>query len=113
MSTPMPGKPVRGSVRGIPIMAIFDLLGRSWSLGVVWQLQDGPLTFRELQEKCEYMSPTILNKRTKELREAKIIDKDIHGYILTQQGYTLIEVIRPLGDWARQWEKTLLDDLQE
>ena len=49
MAIPTPGKPVRGSRSGVPIMALFDLLGRSWSIGVVWQLQEGPCTFRELK----------------------------------------------------------------
>lgn len=45
---PTPGTPVRGSKSGKPIMALFDLLGRSWALGVIWQLSDGPATFRQL-----------------------------------------------------------------
>ena len=63
MSIPSPGKSVRGSESGVPVMALFDLLGRSWAMGVVWQLQKGPATFRELQQRCESISPSTLNKR--------------------------------------------------
>jgi DNA-binding HxlR family transcriptional regulator len=35
-------------------MALLDLLGRRWALGVLWNLsKGGPCTFRELQERCE------------------------------------------------------------
>ena len=105
MSIPIPGKPVRGSKTGIPIMALFDLLGRTWAMGVVWQLQNGPYTFRELQEKCESISPTILNNRIKELRKADIDERTIQGYQLTNHGRQLVELIRPFGEWSGKWAK--------
>jgi DNA-binding HxlR family transcriptional regulator len=103
MSIPVPGKPVRGSKTGLPIMALFDLLGRPWAMGVVWQLQNGPYTFRELQEKCESISPAILNSRIKDLREADIVERTLHGYQLTQDGHQLVELIRPFGEWSSKW----------
>jgi DNA-binding HxlR family transcriptional regulator len=109
MAIPTPGKPVRGSKSGVPIMALFDLLGRTWALGVIWQLQDGPHTFRLLQEKCESISPSILNLRIKELREAEIVERTLDGYTLTQRGEKLVEIIRPFGDWSRTWAKEIFD----
>ena len=107
MSIPTPGKPVRGSKTGVPIMALFDLLGRSWAMGVIWQLQEGPYTFRELQEKCESISPSILNSRIKDLREAGIAERTLAGYQLTKRGNKLITLIRPFGDWSREWAKEM------
>jgi len=109
MAFPTPGKPVRGSKTGVPIMAIFDLIGRTWAMGVVWQLQNGPFTFRELQSKCDSISPTILNSRIKELSEGKIIERTIEGYQLTDLGKKLVEIIRPMGTWARDWAKEVFD----
>lgn len=109
MSLPIPGKPVRGSKTGVPIMALFDLLGRTWAMGVVWQLQDGPYTFRLLQEKCESISPSILNSRIKELREAGIVDRTLEGYLLTKRGNELVELIRPFGKWSKIWAKEVFD----
>jgi len=105
MTIPTPGKPVRGSKTGVPIMALFDLLGRTWAMGVLWQLQDGPYTFRELQKKCESISPTILNSRIKDLREADIAERTLDGYQLTERGKGLVTIIRPFGDWSRRWAK--------
>ena len=32
---------VRGSRTGRPIMALLDLLGRRWTLRIIWELRDG------------------------------------------------------------------------
>lgn len=113
MSIPTPGQPVRGSKTGVPIMALFDLLGRTWAMGVLWQLQDGPYTFRELQEKCESISPSILNSRIKDLRNADIVKRTLDGYQLTARGQRLVTIIRPFGDWAREWAKEVFDLTEE
>lgn len=102
-SQPAPGKPVRGSKTGQPIMVIFDLLGRSWAMGIIWHLNNGPSTFRKLQEYCENISPTTLNRRLKELTIANLIERSINGYQLTKQGQQLFKLIYPLGKWAKKW----------
>lgn len=109
MPIPIPGKPVRGSKTGVPIMALFDLLGRTWAMGVLWQLQNGPYTFRELQQKCESISPTILNSRIKDLRKAEIAERTLNGYQLTQRGKKLVNLIRPFGDWSREWAREVFN----
>lgn len=105
MTIPIPGKPVRGSKSGAPIMALFDLLGRNWAMGVVWNLQHGPSTFRKLQDRCESISPTILNSRLKDLREAGIVERTLDGYQLTQRGEGLMELLAPFKKWSREWSK--------
>lgn len=107
MSIPKPGKPVRGSKSGAPIMALFDLLGRRWAMGIVWQLSDGPLNFRELQERCGSISPTILNTRLKDLSEAMLIERTVDGYALTRLGRELFDILEPFKDWAGSWKKKL------
>jgi len=109
MPIPIPGKPVRGSKTGIPIMALFDLLGRTWALGVLWQLQEGPHTFRALQKRCDSISPSILNSRIKDLREANIAERTLEGYQLTERGNKLIRLIKPFGDWSRAWATEVFD----
>ncbi len=109
MVIPIPGRPVRGSSTGVPIMALFDLLGRTWALGVLWQLQGGSCTFRQLQEKCESISPSVLNSRIKDLRDAKVVERTLDGYTLTERGHRLIKIIKPFGDWSREWAKEEFD----
>src|SRR5271155_1233781 len=100
MKTPLPGKKVRGSRTGKPIMALLDLLGRRWALRVLWELQKGPLTSRALREACGGLSPTVLADRTRELREACLVDlEEQAGYALTPLGRELLELCAPLARW--------------
>ena len=104
---PTPGKPVRGSRTGRPLMALLDLLGRRWTLRVLWELRRGPLTFAELQRRCDAMSPSVLNQRISELRTARIIDHAGGGYRLTAEGKKLLASIAPLSDWAKRWARAM------
>jgi len=111
-SIPIPGSPVRGSRTGKPIMALFDLLGRSWALGIIWQLSTTSLTFRELQERCEGVSPTVLNKRLKELRQSALVDHDGTGYVLTEMGQELFDLLRPFGQWSEDWSASVFGEVE-
>lgn len=85
-------------------MALLDLLGRRWSLRILWELRNGqPLTFRELQSRCDSMSPSVLNGRLAELREAGIVESSRGGYTLTEDGTSLLKALTPLNDWAKKW----------
>ncbi|MBO9402229.1 helix-turn-helix domain-containing protein [Shimia sp. R9_3] len=110
---PTPGRPVRGSKTGKPIMALFDLLGRSWALGVLWQLSDGALTFRALQARCEQVSPTVLNRRLKELMASGLVQRGDAGYELSAAGHELFALLAPFGPWAPKWAQGLAESSQD
>ena len=104
MATPRPGRPVRGSRSGRPIMAVLDLLGRRWVLRVLWELRGAPLTFRALQAQCDGMSPSVLNHRLGDLRAAGIVEQHPDGgYTLTTAGTQLLAALAPLAAWAQRW----------
>lgn len=102
MPTPRPGRPVRGSRTGRPIMAVFDLLGRRGALRVLWELREARLTFRALAA-ASGSSPSVLNTRLAELREALVVETTDEGYGLTNEGRALLEVLAPLSAWAERW----------
>jgi DNA-binding HxlR family transcriptional regulator len=83
-------------------MALLDLLGRRWAMRAIWELRDGPLTFRELQQRCGGISSSVLNDRLHDLREAQIV-RD--GYELTPEGRELLAAYEPLGAFARRWAR--------
>jgi DNA-binding HxlR family transcriptional regulator len=104
MTAPKPGRPVRGSQTGRPIMALLDLLGRRWSLRILWELREEPLGFRVLQERCDSMSPSVLSQRLVELQEAEIVRQGEQGmYTLTSEGLLLRQALAPLNEWAFRW----------
>lgn len=104
---PRPGRPVRGSSTGRPIMALFDLLGRTWAMGVVWQLSDGPQTFRGLQQRCDGISSSLLAKRLKELRGTGLVERSDEGYVLTDHGRELATLLHGMGAWSVRWADAL------
>jgi len=98
---------VRGSTTGRPIMRLLDLLGRRWVLRIVWELREEPRRFRELQDLIG-ASPTIVNTRLAELREAKLVELDARsGYRLTALGRELLRLFLPLHVWADKWAKSI------
>lgn len=107
MTTKKSGKPVRGSNTGRPIMVLLDALGQRWALRILWELGAERLTFRQLQERCDQVSPTVLNNRLRELRELKLIDHDGKGFGFTSQGRELAQYLLALNDYAERWAKPL------
>ena len=106
MPAPRPGKAVRGSRTGRPIMAALDLLGRRWALRVLWELREGAQSFRALRARCDEVSPTVLNARLAELRESGIVAHEPgSGYALTPLGESLHAALAPLHDWAQRWAR--------
>ena len=105
--TPRPGRPVRGSTTGRPVMAALDLLGRRWTLRVVWELYQQPAGFRELQRRCDQMSSSVLNTRLNELTEARIVVGDADGYRLTALGRDLVTALAPLQAWSKRWDRAI------
>jgi DNA-binding HxlR family transcriptional regulator len=103
-ATPRPGQRVRGSRTGRPVMALMDLLGRRGSLRVLWELRDGhPQSFRLLRASADGMSPSVLNARLKELRDAAVVELGESGYTLTSRGRELLRHLAPLNRWAEAW----------
>jgi DNA-binding HxlR family transcriptional regulator len=87
-------------------MALFDLLGRRWTLRVLWELRQGGATFRELQARCDGMSSSVLNERLRELRAAGIVAREEGaGYRLSDEGVALLEALVPLHKWAARWSE--------
>jgi DNA-binding HxlR family transcriptional regulator len=97
---------VRGSRSGRPIMVLLDLLGRRWSLRILWELREQPLTSRALRAACDEASPTVLQTRLSELREAGFIELvPAGGYGLTALGRELEETFLPLHRFAERWSR--------
>jgi len=100
---------VRGSRTGRPIMALLDLLGRRWTLRIIWELRDEPRRFCELQQAIG-ASPTIINTRLGELRDARLVELDeAAGYRLTPLGRELLKLFMPLHLWSEKWAKVTLE----
>jgi DNA-binding HxlR family transcriptional regulator len=92
--------------RGSPflpgITGLLFMMARRWALRVIWELHDGTLSFRALQAAAG-TSPSVLNTRLTELRDAGIVELVDGGYRLTREGQGLLASLNPLADWAGRW----------
>jgi DNA-binding HxlR family transcriptional regulator len=87
-------------------MAALDLLGRRWSLRVLWELRDGPVGARELLRRCDGMSSSVLYQRLRELTDAGLVERVGDGaYRLTDVGASLGAALAPLDRWAADWAR--------
>ncbi len=85
-------------------MAALDLLGRRWSLRLLWELRGGPVGARALLERCDGLSSSVLYDRIRELTTGGLIDRDPDGaYRLTHLGADLGAALAPLDSWAKKW----------
>src|SRR5436190_23146371 len=104
----MKKRAVRGSKSGRPIMALLDLLGRRWTLRILWELREGPLTSRALRTACDEASPTVVQTRLTELREAGLIELVAgDGYRLNELANELNETFLPLHRFAERWSRQI------
>lgn len=101
-----PKRAVRGSRSGRPIMALLDLLGRRWTLRIVWELRDRPLTSRALRVACNEASPTVMQTRLTELRDAGLVEMTEAGYALSLMGQDLLGLVLPLHHFADRWDRS-------
>jgi DNA-binding HxlR family transcriptional regulator len=99
----MTKRAVRGSRTGRPIMALLDLLGRRWTLRILWELREATLTSRALRKACDDASPTVLQTRLAELRQAGFVELAPEGYRLTETGKQLLDTLLPLHRFAERW----------
>ncbi len=88
-------------------MQLLELLGRRWAMRILWELRESPLTFRALQAACGDISPSVCNRRLRELADARLVELVASGYALTVLGGDLIASFDPLSAWTVRWARTL------
>jgi DNA-binding HxlR family transcriptional regulator len=89
-------------------MAALDLLGRRWTLRILWELRGEALTFRALQAACGGLSPSVLRQRLAELAAARLVVAGARhdgagGYALTPLARCLLPALTALDGWAKDW----------
>ena len=85
-----------------PVEHALDLLGRRWSLRLVWELRRSALPFSELRRRTG-ASPSVLSTRLDELLRAGVIERDAsRRYLLSGPGRDLARVLLEVNRWAEQ-----------
>lgn len=89
-------------------MVLLDLLGRRWTLRLLWELRVGELTFVTLRRAAENLSQSVLTVRLSDLQDAGLVERGDHaGYRLTSAGEELVAHASQLDRWATEWARRL------
>src|SRR5919198_1354623 len=84
----------------LPLVGLFGVLGRRWTLRVLWELRDEPATFRQLRDRCGDMSSSVLTNRLRDLRSLGLVDHEPDsGYRLSDIGLGVARRIADLYAW--------------
>lgn len=81
---------------------MLGLLERRWTLRILWELRQGPLPFRIVQQRCGGLSPTLVSRRLTDLRTAGLVTPERAGYALTSLGQELGGKLLDLTSWAAE-----------
>lgn len=103
-SGPSPAeRAARGPGSRPSILDLLDLLGHRWAMRILWELSSGPTRFTEIQDRCDAMSPSVLNQRLAELGRAGLVQvRPERRYGLTPDGSELVGFLAPLDPWSRR-----------
>jgi DNA-binding HxlR family transcriptional regulator len=102
-------KPNRDSTTTRALGDLFDLIGRRWTLRILWELRDRTLSFNDLRRAVGGMSQSVLVTRLTELFGAGLVEDVPGGYQLTRDGAALVQALQPVGDWSAGWGRAESD----
>jgi DNA-binding HxlR family transcriptional regulator len=95
--------PNRDSTTDRALAELFTLIGRRWTLRILWELRERTLSFNDLRRAVGGMSQSVLVTRLTELFGAGLVADVAGGYRLTPDGESLAREIGHLDGWAARW----------
>jgi DNA-binding HxlR family transcriptional regulator len=97
--------PNRNSTTARPLAELFELVGRRWTLRILWELRNRTLSFNDLRRAVGGMSQSVLVTRLTELFGAGLVADVPGGYRLTPDGASLTGELTALEGWAARWSE--------
>jgi DNA-binding HxlR family transcriptional regulator len=86
-----------------PIAQALEVIGERWTLLVVRELLCGSSRFSELRRGLPLISRSVLAQRLELLTDAGVVERKAGGYVLTEAGQDLREIVIACGMWGKRW----------
>ena len=99
-----------------PVSKATEIIGEKWTMLILRELLMGTCRFNEFQRSMSRISPTILNKRLKQLEgKGIVLKKRLSGqkgfeYRLTAMGKELEPIIEQVAIWGQRWARGQMSD---
>jgi len=97
-----------------PMREVLDIIGDSWSLLAIINLQAGPRRFNVLRRMIEGISQRMLTVTLRSLEREGLVKRTVRPtsppevtYSLTEMGHSIAVPIGALGEWAVKNRDTL------
>jgi DNA-binding HxlR family transcriptional regulator len=97
-----------------PVAMASEIVCSRWTMLILRELISGSTRFNDLRRGVPRMSPTLLSKRLKELKDWGVIaehkteQRGVVEYKLTPAGEELRDVVMTLGSWGQRWIESSL-----
>ena len=83
-----------------PVFDTLEMLGKRWSLRLVWELRRDAIGFAELRSRTG-ISSSVLAQRLRDLAAGGVVERDeSRRYRLSSAGRELARVLFELNRWA-------------
>jgi DNA-binding HxlR family transcriptional regulator len=93
-----------------PVAETVNLVGKKWTLLIIYNLLTGNKRFNELKACMNGISSKTLSKELSTLVEKGIVERKVHPkppirveYSLTEMGRDLEELIGGMRSWGSKW----------
>lgn len=93
-----------------PVSETASLVGRKWTLLIIYNLLKGGKRFNELKASMNGISSKTLSKDLTALAEAGLVERIVYPgppvkveYSLTEMGRDLEELIEEMRSWGSKW----------
>ncbi len=92
-----------------PVRSVLTKVTAKWNLLILLTLEDGELRFGELKRAIGDVTQRVLTENLRLLERDGHLTRTVHpgpplavSYALTEQGFDLLRVLKPLVGWAAQ-----------
>jgi DNA-binding HxlR family transcriptional regulator len=99
-----------------PVSKTAQIIGEKWTLLIIRELLRGATRYNQIQRSMPKISPTVLNKRLRELLEHGVIERcripEQRGYEyhLTECGRELAPLVMQMAEWGMRWARSTMQD---
>lgn len=82
------------------------ILGDYWTMMIIDILSDGPLRFRDLEQKLEGVNTATLSSRLKAMQQSQLIHREEQSradvtYALTDLGKQAVPIMKAVSNFAK------------
>lgn len=109
-ATPPPAVSTRPRVDLCPVTETAKIVGKKWTIIILYELSNAPLGFNELKRRVRGISAKVLSESLTDLQERDLVTRTVYSespirveYDLTEKGRELESLFHAMKAWGEKW----------